>query len=260
MGILIKKFIAPLFFPLSISLELLLIGIYLLLFSKRQTSGKVFVVFGFLLLATAGHQIPSDKLLGPLESKYQPVTDVQQQLPEEIRHIRWIVVLGGGHSVNPDLPPTKRTSATSMERLVEGIRLYRMISGSKLLLSGGSVYDSTSDALFMSDVAVSLGVDKHDIVLETESKDTDDEAQMILPMLHNEKFLLVTSASHMPRSMNLFLKLCMHPIAAPTDFMVENEKGTNPNLIYPNVRGLAKSERAVYEYIGELWSFIRGKV
>ncbi len=50
MGIRIKKFIAPLFFPLSISLEFLLIGIYLLLFSKRQTSGKVFVVFGFLLI------------------------------------------------------------------------------------------------------------------------------------------------------------------------------------------------------------------
>ena len=40
----------------------------------------------------------------------------------------------------------------------------------------------------------------------------------------------------------------------------ENEKGTNPNLFYPNVRGLAKSERAVYEYLGELWSFLRGKV
>ena len=169
-----KKIHCTALFSLSISLELLLIGIYLLLFSKRQTSGKVFVVFGFLLLVAAGHQIPSDKVLEPLESKYQPITDVQQQLPEEIRHIRWIVVLGGGHSINTNLPPTKRTSATSMERLVEGIRLYRMIPGSKLLLSGGSVYDSTSDALFMSDVAVSLGVDKHDIVLKTESKDTDD--------------------------------------------------------------------------------------
>ena len=205
MGILIKKFIAPLFFPLSISLELLLIGIFLLLFSKRQTGGKAFVVFGFLLLVAAGHQIPSDKLLESLESKYQPIAENQQQLPEDIKHIRWIVVLGGGHSTNTDLPPLKRTSATSMERLVEGIRLYRMIPGSKLLLSGGSVYDSTSDARFMEDVAVSLGVDKHDIVLETESKDTDDEAQMILPMLHNERFLLVTSASHMTRSMNLFL-------------------------------------------------------
>src|ERR1700690_2544093 len=132
MGLILKKFIASLFFPLSISLELLLIGIYLLLFSKRQTSGKVFVILAFLVLAAMSHKIPSEQLLEPLESKYHAITDVQQQLPEEIRHVRVIVVLGGGHSANLNLPESKRISATSLERLVEGIRLYRMIPGSKL--------------------------------------------------------------------------------------------------------------------------------
>jgi len=70
--------------------------------------------------------------------------------------------------------------------------------------------------------------------------------------------LLVTSASHMPRSMILFKKLGMHPIPAPTEYQVKGRRGTSPKRFYPTADGLMKAERAFYEYIGLVWTKMRG--
>jgi uncharacterized SAM-binding protein YcdF (DUF218 family) len=59
-----------------------------------------------------------------------------------------------------------------------------------------------------------------DLILESDSKDTNDQARLIQPIVGDDLFLLVTSATHMPRSIALFKSLGMHPIAAPTDWKV----------------------------------------
>jgi uncharacterized SAM-binding protein YcdF (DUF218 family) len=135
-----------------------------------------------------------------------------------------------------------------------------MIPGSTLVLSGGGAYDTSSDASVMERVAVGLGVDPHDIVLESESKDTDDQARLLQPLLGSERFVLVTSASHMPRSVDLFVKLGMRPVPVPTDFMVKESRGITPGNVFPTPEALGKAERAVYEHLGEWWAALRGKV
>ncbi|HUL44889.1 MAG TPA: ElyC/SanA/YdcF family protein [Bacteroidota bacterium] len=261
MYLFVSKYLFTLVTPLMIPIELLVIGIIFLVLTKKQTAGKVFVILGLLVLIITGYRKTADMIVSPLERQYSPIgPDLKAgSLPDEYSGITDIVVLGGGHSTEPNLPITSRLAAITLVRLSEGIRLHNLLKGSRLVLSGGSVYDTSSDAVIMQDVAVAMGVDRNDIILETGSKDTEDEARLLAPLLGQGRFILVTSAMHMPRSMGLFMKLGMHPVAAPTDFTVHASEEIRPNSIFPAPESVDKVDRAVHEYIGELWSLLRGK-
>ena len=129
-----------------------------------------------------------------------------------------------------------------------------------MILSGGSGFDPIPNAKIMADIAMDLGVNEKDIILESKSKDTKDEAILIKPLVDNEPFILVTCASHMPRSISIFKKLGMNPIPAPTGHKVKERRGLSPGSFFPNALSLHKSERAFYEYLGILWAKLRGQI
>jgi uncharacterized SAM-binding protein YcdF (DUF218 family) len=170
------------------------------------------------------------------------------------------VVLGGGHTSDPKLPITSQLSNASLVRLVEGIRIHRGLPTSRLILSGGIVFEKVPEAKVLADVALAIGVKKQDLILEEVSRDTEDEARLIQEIVGQEQFILVTSASHMPRSMALFKKLGMHPIPAPTDHLVKECQKISPGMFYPSANGLCKAERAFYEYLGLAWAKLRGAI
>ncbi len=252
---LFKKIVAPFFFPLSICLEILFLGLFFLWFTRRQKTGKIIVSIGVILLTTISYGAVSDMLLRPLESKYSPITDASA-----FSNVKWVVVLAGGHSTDPKLSITDQLSGTSLVRLIEGIRLHKELSNSKLLLSGGSAFSSTSEADIMAKMAIALGIDKNDLVLESKSKDTKDQASFIHNIIGNDKFILVTSASHMARSMALFQSKGMNPIPAPTGYQVKKIQKINPSMFFPSAKGIDKMERVVYEYLGTAWARLRGQI
>ncbi len=252
---LFKKILAPLVYPLSLSLEILLFGLFLLWFTRKQKIGKIVVSVGVLLLTVFSYGAISNTLLRPLEYKYAPLLSL-----EDMRHVKWIVVLGGGHTSDPQLPVTSQLSDASTARLIEGIRLHNMLPESKIILSGGGLFDPVPNAKIMADVALSIGVDKEDLVLESVSKDTKDEAGLIQKIVGKDRFVLVTSASHMPRSMALFKKCGMHPIPAPTDYFVKKRQRVSPAMFFPSASDLYKTERAFHEYLGIAWAKLRGQI
>lgn len=246
---------APLFFPITLILAILLIGLFLVSMTRRQKTGKIVVLIGVLFLGMLSYDAVSDKLLQPLEYQYPPLFSL-----ENIQNVKWIVVLGGGHISDPKLPITSQISKNSLVRLVEGIRIYNGLPKSKLILSGGSVFEKISNAEVLAEVAIAIGVKKEDLILEDVSKDTEDEVRLIQQIVGQEWFVLVTSASHMPRSMALFKRLGMHPIPAPTDHLVKECKKISPGMFYPSANGLCKAERAFYEYLGLAWAKLRGAI
>lgn len=249
---LFQKIAGPLFFPVTMVLIILLLGLFLLILSRRKKTGKVFILIGILLLGTLSYEPFSERLLKPLEYMYPPLIH-----PVTMEDIRWIVVLGGGHTSDQRLSVTSQISDLSLFRLVEGIRLHRELPKTKLILSGGSVFDPVSEAKGMADVALALGVKNENLVLEEVSKDTSDQARFIPGMIKQERMILVTSAAHMPRSMALFEKLGVHPIPAPTDYQVKEGQGTPPKRFYPTADGLMKSQRAFYEYSALVWTKVK---
>ena len=252
---LFKKIVAPFFFPLSICLELLLLGLFALWFTRRQKTGKILASIGVIFLVTISYDTVSNMFLRPVESKYLPITDTSA-----FKDVKWVVVLGGGHFSDPKLAITDQLSDASLVRLVEGIRIHKKLLSSKLVLSGGSVFDSTSDAGAMAKMATALGIDNREIILESKSKDTKDQAMFIRNIIGNNRFFLVTSASHMTRSVAFFKSKGMNPIPAPVGFQVKNASSMSPRRFFPSGKGIDKMERVVYEYLGIEWARLRGQI
>ena len=69
----LKKFLAPLFSPLSVCVELMAFGLVLLVFSRKQKTGKFFVVLGMVVLVMCSYEGVSGRILRTLESQYPPL-------------------------------------------------------------------------------------------------------------------------------------------------------------------------------------------
>jgi uncharacterized SAM-binding protein YcdF (DUF218 family) len=259
---ILKKILAQFMSPASLSLGISLIGLLLLVFTKRQRVGKVFVSIGLFLMLLFSYSVIPNYLLRPLEGKYDPyyIQLPNKSFESESMHPKFVVVLGGGNISDPKLPVTSQIGGDSLVRLVEGIRIYQKYSHVKLILSGGRGFGSTPCAEVMAHVAKELGVDDNDIILESQSKDTKDEAQLIKPLVKNDQFILVTSASHMPRSMALFKKQGMNPIPAPTGHLAIHKEGLSPSSFFPDADNLLKAERIFHEYLGVAWAKLRGQI
>ncbi|MFQ5779371.1 MAG: envelope biogenesis factor ElyC [Nitrospiria bacterium] len=257
-----KKIFSQFLFPLPLSLLISLVGLFLLWSTRKQKAGKVIVSIGFCLILLLSYGSVSDTLLKPLERRYEPY-DIELSSSSNNGHlskIKYVVVLGGGHTSDQSLPLTSQIANAALVRLVEGIRIYREHHGSKLILSGGIGFDPIPNATIMARIAIDLGVNEKDIVIESRSKDTKDEAKLIKPLVGNAPFILVTSASHMPRSIAMFKKLGMNPIPAPIGHRVKDRQGLRPDLFFPDASSLGKSERAFYEYLGIIWAKLRGQI
>ena len=258
---ILKKIISSFLMPVTFSLLILITGLVLLWFTKRQRAGKIFVTLGVCVLLFFSYTAASDHLLGPLEKRYETAAiQLDNRVKsEDMKPVKFIVVLGGGHISDSKLPVTSQVGEATLVRLVEGIRLYRKYTGARLILSGGQVFDPVPEALKMANLAQELGVNEDDILLESESKNTVDEAHLIKPMVNNEPFLLVTSASHMPRAMIIFQHLGMNPIPAPTGHKVKDRQTFDPSLFFPNAENLLKAESGAHEYLGILWLKLGGQ-
>ncbi len=251
---LLKKIVAPLLLPLSICFEILLVGLWFLLFTRKQKTGKAIILMGIASLILFSYAPVADIALRSLEYRYPPLIDVSL-----FSDVTWVVVLGGGHQSDAALPVTSQLSEPSISRLVEGIRIHKLLPESRLLLSGGAVFDPVPEARVMEGVAQAMGIGGDKIILEERSKDTKDQARFIHKIIGDERFILVTSASHMPRSMALFRKLQMNPIPAPAHYLVKKRKKIGPPPFFPNVESLRKMERVFHEYLGLWWARLRGQ-
>ncbi|MFP4086062.1 MAG: ElyC/SanA/YdcF family protein, partial [Desulfobacteraceae bacterium] len=247
----IKKLISPLLTPLSIGLALALAGLFCLWFTRKQRTGKVLATLSFLLIGALSYGAVSHTLLRPLEQQYPPMEGV-----EGVKGIKWIVVLGGGIAMDPGLPLSTSLPEAPLIRLSEGIYLYNRLPGTRLVLTG-----ITPQAEVMAAVAREWGVKEEDIVLETKAEDTKDHPIYVKKIVGTDRFILVTSAAHMPRAMSLFRKQGMTPVPAPTDYRVrEGEGEMGPTDFFPRAEGLEEAERAVHEYLGMVWGKLRGQM
>jgi uncharacterized SAM-binding protein YcdF (DUF218 family) len=260
---MLKKIVPLFLYPVSLCLEILILGLLFLWATRRQRLGKILVTLGTVLLFLLSAPFFSSRWLTPLEYRY-PALLHPEAIPWEVGKTgtspRWIVVLGGGHISDPRLPVNSQISEAALGRLVEGVRLYQAIPQSKLLLSGGVVFDPVPEAKVMAHIALFLGVKPQDIVLESDSRDTEEEAANIAAIINSKKFILVTSAAHMPRSMALFAKHGLHPIPAPADYLLKEPQSPGPGEFFPTAGALGQVETALHEYLGLAWAWLRGLI
>jgi uncharacterized SAM-binding protein YcdF (DUF218 family) len=251
---ILKKTLGPLFYPLSLCLALLAAGLIMLWSAKRQRAGRLVVFLGVALLIVMSYSWIPGLITRPLESRYPPLREVGH-----LSATRYIVVFGGGHMSDTQRPANANLSYATLARLVEGIRLHRLLPGAKLILTGGAIREPVSEAEMMAQTALSLGINRRDMILESASLDTEGAARLLRDIVGGERFILVTSASHMPRSLILCHEQGLDPVPAPADFLYDEERpGIKPGMFFPSPKNLDMAERAVHEYLGTAWARWKG--
>ncbi|MCI5166046.1 MAG: hypothetical protein D3903_08090 [Candidatus Electrothrix sp. GM3_4] len=252
------RFLVPFLAPLPIGVFCIFFALLFLIFGLRKMAGfSLLLTLSFFIVL--GYGLPARQHLETLERKYTPL-DIEKISEKEQRKIRFVVVLGNSNITNSALPESNQLDTASLYRLVEGIRILRQLPQTFLVLSGGANQDSQANAAIAGRVAKSLGVDSGRLVMEERPHDTAEAVKLLKPMLKIKNidmpFILVTSAAHMKQAMQLFQEAGMHPVAAPTDFLIKNNNQLVSSSFVPTCENLRLSQRMIYEWAAEAWSAI----
>ena len=258
-----KKMLSIYINPVSITLELIFLGVVFITFAARRPKkppgpkwarfkafvgdlGVFFVVLGMLTLYTSSIDPIANSLTLHLEAQHPPLEEKEGALAVPGTPA-FVVVLAGGHLSVPGKPTLSRLSRYGFARVVGGELVRRFL-----------VWDRALGRL------EELGVPPDQIIEESESRDTKDHPRYLKPILGDEPFLLVTSAVHMPRSAGLFRNRGFDPIIAPVDFLIWPSPGEydpyRPGLLLPRVFNLQLTSQALHEIGGIAWSQWRSEI
>lgn len=251
----LTRFLFELFTPFIFSIFLQIFALLAQLLKKRKL-GNTLLVSGLFIQLFCGYGLFVRNAVENQEHTYPALTEAMIQ-SLTTKTVDYIVVLGSGHVSDPALPANSQIAGSSLYRLVEGIRLISYFPHSKLVVSGGGGYDPVPNAEIAKEVALSLGVAPDRILVENRPKDTLAEATMLSPLLREKEFILVTSATHMSRAIKIFTSKGLHPIAAPTDYIIKKGQGKEPGSILPSTANLELSRRFMYEWVAEKWNKIK---
>ena len=244
-----KKIVTFFVEPLGLILTLGLIGLYFLN-KSAYTKAKFFLSFSIFLLIFLSYP-PVGNLLTQrlgLESQYS-------KYDYKNNDILYIHVLGSGHYDNSKWPLSAQIGNASLKRTIEGISIYKKLNNPniKLIFTGyAGSGNNTSNAEINASIAKIAGISNKKIIINGKPKNTQEEAIYNKSITEGKPFVLVTSASHMPRAIKLFEGVGVKPIAAPTDF-----KRIDIDLLsVPSIGSLQKSRIAIHEFLGIAWSYL----
>jgi len=237
---IIQQFLLPSVFLFVI----IFLGFLFLL--KRKKIGTVFIVLGLILYYLLSISPISDLIIAPLENKYQKIENNQA-----LKANKAVLLLGGPES--------------DILRAQEAIRLTVLNPEIQIIITGQNFLNQEKNqALKLKNHLIEQGVNAENITLEKESRTTGESAKNIKIMFKAEKFFLITSGYHLPRSMYLFEKEKSNPLPAPTDFKVHKSfnkekwglRYNNYNFLdfFPCAQNLRNVNLAFHEYFGLLYS------
>jgi len=238
---------------------MLVVAVLMSLPHKQRAARWVFALTLIFFLSVTNSWI-SRLLIRPFESAYAPFPEYYQSsdLPSNVRSCKAIVVLGSGNGNAGDRCALDELNGTGLSRLCCAVRMARLLPDAQIIISGTTPEDNLPHSKVMRTAAISLGIDSKRIYLIEGVRDTADETKRVAAILHEQRFLLVTSAWHMPRAIGLCRKLGLNAIPVPTDFL-----NTPPNAKYAfevnwNSESLNRSTWAFHEALGLLWTHILG--
>lgn len=239
-------------------LALLTPGVLLLFVPPLARWGRrwlaIVALFYWALSTPAGAGLLVRTLRGP----YQPITSADQA-----RGARVVVMLGAGSmNLRASGRQLSQLGPDAGLRVLEAARLFDLLGGPLVIASGGvTEHDPAAapESVALQRALVAVGVPVDRIVLESESKNTRDEAVIVKRMLAERgetAFVLVTSPLHMARSLRTFEQEGMHPIPSPSQ-LVPDRSAADPPLL-PNDMWLGIGDVAIYEWLARGYYWWRG--
>ena len=233
--------------PSNLLILLSFAGVLLLVGTTLRRTGAAAALFGTVGLILAGFGPLSELALLPLEQRF-PAWPADGPAPTGI------IVLGGGIESGLSEARGQVVVNDAGERPIYFADLARRYPQARLAFSGGSglVGGGQSEADTVSQHADTLGLPRSRLILENRSRNTQENAAFSANILHpkpGERWLLLTSAWHMPRAVGCFRQAGFTVDAFPVDYRT---RGWSDALRIHGFSsdGLLQLDLAVKEWIG----------
>ncbi|MCU0885079.1 MAG: YdcF family protein [Beijerinckiaceae bacterium] len=248
----LSKLIWLLIAPVNLLLLFILAGV-LLGFTRFARSGRVLALLAMAGLLFAGFGPASTMLARPLEDRFPR--------PANLDGITGIIVLGGAIGLNRgevtfNAAASRMTTSAELALRLPQTRLAFTGGSAGLLGQGGPTEADAARAFYLS-----LGIAAERLILEDRARNTVENARFLKPLLAQkpgERWLLITSAWHMPRSVGVFRQAGIAVVPYPVDFV---SSGTTRDLFGVNrdlSRALQETDQMAKEWVGLLGYWLAG--
>jgi uncharacterized SAM-binding protein YcdF (DUF218 family) len=256
MYFLISKTVGIFAAPSNAIMGLMLCG--LLLWPTRFSRiGKSLAVVGMFLLLIAGASPLGTALLLPLENRFPP-WDSSRGAPTGL------IVLGGVINAEVSVKRGEVSLGGAAERLLAVVGLYRRYPSARIVFTGGSsnvVYGGLPESDMAARFLEDLGVSRDRIELDGSARNTMENAinaKRLAAPKPGERWLLITSASHMPRAMGLFREAGFDVEAYPVDWQTGGW-GDITTQSFTLLGGFNPLDSAAHEWIALIFDRISGR-
>lgn len=229
----------------------------LLLATRWASLGRKILIASAVLLAICGFSPLGNWLMYPLEQRFPP-WDATRGAPDGI------VVLGG--SIDPELSAAHGVAVVSAgaDRVIAAAALARRYPNARVIYTGGSANLISGDAReadYAAALFESLGISKVRLTMERRARNTQENAEFSSAMASpkaGERWLLVTSAYHMPRAVGVFRNAGFAVEPYPVDWRAGGAADLL-SLRYFSIDGLASVDVSIREWIGLVAYRLSGK-
>jgi uncharacterized SAM-binding protein YcdF (DUF218 family) len=235
--------------PINLLLIVALAGLLLSFGTQRARFGRWLAAAAILILFAAATLPLPALMIGPLEDRFpQPAAD----LPPP----SGIVVLGGAISDALSAARGQTIFDEGGERITEAVILAKRFPEARVVYTSGTnslLGGNSNEAARARDLMVAMGVARDRVTIEDKARNTDENARFTAAIVHPEasqRWLIVTSAFHMPRAMGVFEKAGFHPIAYPVSFYTAGPRAGALRPTFDPMRTLRMFVLAVHEWIG----------
>ncbi|MBO0734306.1 MAG: YdcF family protein [Methylocapsa sp.] len=224
-------------------------------FVRYPRAGRMLTASAVIALA-AGLLTPAGAiLLRPLEERFP-------QPPAGLPPPAGIIVLGGGMDTEKTEARGPFALTCDGARMTSALELARRYPSAKLVFTGGvgSIFGSRPEAIGARQFFLSFGIPKQRMMFEANSRNTWENGLFTHDLVKpkpGEKWLLVTSAWHMPRSVGIFRRLGYDVIAYPVAYRTFGDgRDFRLSLMSDRVSSL---DLSFHEWIGLLAYWLTGK-
>ena len=233
------------------------IAIGLLIMRRWQALGRNLAIFGVLLLMAMSVSPLPNWLIYPLEQRFAGVPK-----PKPGDAIAGIIMLGGFEEGPLSRQRHTLTVNEAGERLFEGLLLARRFPDAKVIFTGGSFDpEERGGSEAVAEYLASSGIAPSRVVIEARSRTTYENAALLKLALQpkpGERFVLITSAFHMPRSVGVFRKQGYDVLPDAVDFRTVGVDSLTMPYAFP-AEGLRNTEYALKEWAGLIAYWLSGR-
>jgi uncharacterized SAM-binding protein YcdF (DUF218 family) len=252
----IAKIVCFFLTPSNALVTITLAGLWLMR-TKRAVLGRRLAATGAIGLFVAGLSPLGNALILPLEDRFPTYRDAGSP-------VAGVIVLGGTYDTEATNARGQMALNETGERLIALGELARRYPEAKLIYAGGGsefTPDTTPEATLVENTVHQLGVAPGRILYDRKSLNTYQNAVYAKKLARpkaSERWLVVTSAFHMPRTMGVFRAVGFEVVPYPVDYRTAGTASLFRPFAFVG-EGLRRTDIATKEWIGLITYRLSGR-